>query len=175
VFEEWGLGIDGKLYLIDMIRGKWEAPELQKRAVAFWAKCKMRDVSEFGQLRKIAIEDKVSGTGLLQTIRFPPYNIPVEPIEQQKDKLTRCMDALPYIECGQVAIPEAASFTNDFIQEMESFTADDSHDHDDQCDCLFFAVQDMLQSGNIIRQWQELGKNERPRQDTKKQTPQIRR
>ena len=160
VFQEWGKGTDGWIYLLDMVRGKWEAPELQKRAVAFWSKCKARDISMFGQMRKFAIEDKVSGTGLLQTIRYPPHNIPVEPIEQQKDKLTRCMDALPYIECGQVAIPEAASFTNDFLQEMEAFTADDSHDHDDQCDCLFFAVQDMLQSGNLIRQWQELGKNE---------------
>ena len=156
VFEEWGKSVDGHIYLLDMIRGKWEAPELQKRAVAFWSKCRMRDANEFGQLRKFAIEDKVSGTGLLQTIRFPPYNIPVEPIEQTKDKLTRCMDALPYIECGQVSIPEAASFTNDFIQEAESFSSDDSHDHDDQMDCLFFAVQDMLQSGNVLRQWENL-------------------
>ena len=34
VFEEWGLGADGLIYLIDMVRGKWEAPELQKRATA---------------------------------------------------------------------------------------------------------------------------------------------
>lgn len=156
VFEEWGIGIDGKIYLLDLLRGRWEAPELQRRAIAFWAKGKARDVELFGQLRKMQVEDKSSGTGLIQTLRMPPFNIPVEGIERNKDKLTRCMDALPYIECGQVSIPEISAFTNDFILEAESFTADDSHDHDDQLDPLFDAVNDMLQSGNKMRQWEAL-------------------
>ena len=158
VFEEWGLGVDGLLYLLDLIRGRWEAPELQKRAIAFWAKCKARDVEAFGQCRKMMVEDKSSGTGLIQTVKLPPYNIPIEPIERDKDKLTRCMDALPYFECGQVAIPENAAFTNDFVAEAEGFTADDSHDFDDQLDPCFDAISDMLQSGNKLRQWEALGK-----------------
>ena len=67
VFEEWGLGADGKMYLLDLIRGKWEAPELQKRAIAFWNKAKVRDLENFGSLRKMMVEDKSSGTGLVQT------------------------------------------------------------------------------------------------------------
>lgn len=156
VFEEWGIGTDGKLYLIDMIRGKWEAPELQRRAIGFWIKCNSRDLEKFGALRKLAVEDKSSGTGLVQTIRLL-NNIPIEPIERVKDKLTRVMDALPYIEARQVCVPESAPFTNDFISECESFTADDSHDHDDQVDPLCDAVNDMLQSGNKLRQWEQLG------------------
>ena len=156
VFEEWGIGIDGRLYLIDMIRGKWEAPELQRRAIGFWIKANSRDLEKFGTLRKLAVEDKSSGTGLVQTIRLL-NNIPIEPIERVKDKLTRVMDALPYIEARQVCVPESAPFTNDFISECESFTADDSHDHDDQVDPLCDAVNDMLQSGNKLRQWEQLG------------------
>lgn len=156
VFEEWGMGVDGKIYLLDLIRGKWEAPELQKRAIAFWQKCKARDIEQWGQLRKMMVEDKSSGTGLVQTLKLPPYNIPVEGIERNKDKLTRVMDALPYIEAHQVCIPEDASYTNDFVTECESFTADDSHDFDDQVDPMVDAVADMLQSGNKMKQWEAL-------------------
>lgn len=158
VFEEWGLGVDGWIYLLDLIRGRWEAPELQRRALAFWAKAKARNIETHGQLRKMVVEDKSSGTGLIQTIKHPPYNIPIEGIERNTDKLLRCNDALPYIECGQVAIPEAASYTNDFVLEADSFTADDSHDFDDQLDPMFDAIQDMLASGNKIKQWSALGK-----------------
>lgn len=155
-FEEWGTGVDGLIYLLDLIRGKWEAPELQRRAIAFWNKAKNRDVEKFGQLRKMKVEDKSSGTGLIQTIRMPPYNIPIEPIERNKDKLTRVMDALPYIEAHQVCIPEEAAFTNDFVTEGEAFTSDDSHDFDDQIDPLLDAIDDMLQSGNKLKQWESL-------------------
>ncbi len=158
VFEEWGMGVDGKAYLIDLIRGKWEAPELQTRAVAFWAKAKMRAVDAFGQLRKMMVEDKSSGTGLIQTVKLPPYNIPIEAIERDKDKLMRLMDVLPYIEVGAVCVPEAAGFTSDFVSECESFTADDSHDFDDQVDPLIDAINDMLQAGNKMKQWVALGK-----------------
>lgn len=159
VFEEWGLGIDGRIYLIDMIRGKWEAPELQRRAIAFWTKCKARE-EMFGQIRNMEVEDKSSGTGLIQTLKMPPHNIPVKSIERIIDKLTRCLDALPYVESGMVCIPEAAPFTNDFIAEAESFTDDDSHDFDDQLDPLFDAVNDMLYAGNKVRIWESLGKKE---------------
>ncbi len=162
VFEEWGMGDDGRIYLIDLIRGKWEAPELQRRAIAFWKMCKARDVSKYGQVRKMKVEDKSSGTGLVQTLKLPPYNIPIEGIERDKDKLTRVMDALPYIEANQVCIPEDAPFTNDFVSECEAFTADDSHDFDDQVDPLVDAVDDMLQSGNKLKQWEALAAKRAP-------------
>lgn len=157
VFEEWGIGSDGKLYLLDMIRGKWEAPELQKRAVAFWSKCKARDLDKFGQLREMIVEDKSSGTGLVQTIKLL-NNIPIKPLERVKDKLTRVMDGLPYLESGQVCIPEDAPYTNDFVAECEAFTADDSHDYDDQIDPMLDAIVDMLSTGNKLKQWERLGK-----------------
>ena len=157
VFGEFGIGNDGRLYLIDLIRGKWEAMELQNRAIAFWAKCKAREVDRVGQLRKLKVEDKSSGTGLIQTLRKPPHNIPIEGIERDKDKLSRCMDAIPHIEIGSVCIPEDAPFTSDFISECEAFTADDSHDFDDQCDVLFDAIADLL-GNDKIKQWVELGK-----------------
>lgn len=162
VFEEWGLGIDGRIYLLNLIRDRWEAPELQRRALAFWAHAKARSLEKFGSVRKMMVEDKSSGTGLIQTLRLPPYNIPIEGIEREKDKVIRCDDALPYIEAGQVCVPEAAPYTQEFINEGESFTRDDSHDFDDQLDPLFDAVEDMLASGGTIRTWEQFGKREIP-------------
>lgn len=159
VFEEWGYGEDNRIYLLNLIRGRWEAPELQRRAVAFWAAAKGRDPVKYGQCRKLMVEDKSSGTGLIQTLKGNPYNIPIEGIERNKDKLMRCMDGLPYIEAGQVCIPEDAPYTMEFVSENESFTADDSHDFDDQVDPMLDAVDDMLQSGDVVRKWAAAGKD----------------
>lgn len=155
VFECWGMGVDGRLYLIDLMRGKWEAPELKRRAIAFWAKQHGADTELFGQLRKMKPEDKSSGTGLIQSIK-EDGRIPIEGIERTIDKVTRVMDAQPYIESGQVCIPEDAPFTSDFVTECEAFSPDMSHDHDDQVDPMLDAVQDNLSSANKIRIWGRL-------------------
>lgn len=155
VFECWGLGEDGKIYLLDLIKGKWEAPELKKRALAFWSKHKSFEVEQLGQLRQMIVEDKSSGTGLIQDIRLSDA-IPIKGVQRVKDKLTRVMDVISSIEVGLVSLPKDASFTHDFITECEAFTADDSHAHDDQIDCLCDAIVDMIASGNKMRAWQNL-------------------
>jgi len=145
VFEEYGLGEDNKLYLLSMIRGKWEAPELKRQCIDFWNKCNAR--TNMGALREMGVEDKASGTGLIQDIQRDG-KIPVFAIQRNKDKLTRVMDVVSYIEAGYVMIPEDAPFASDFISECEAFTADDSHLHDDQIDPLLDAINDMLANRN---------------------------
>jgi predicted phage terminase large subunit-like protein len=163
VFECWGVGIDGRIYLLDLLKGKWEAPDLLKVARAFWAKHKGMEYenAQLGQLRKMKVEDKSSGTGLIQTLKVGDVNqkqspIPVEGIERNKDKYTRAMDGLPYIESGMVCVPEEAEFTNDFIAECEAFTADDSHRYDDQIDPCLDAIDDLLSNNNKIKTWENL-------------------
>lgn len=141
VFECWGLGEDRKLYLLDMIRGKWEAPELRRRAIEFWNK--HAALTGQGRLREMLVEDKASGTGLIQDIKRDE-KIPIKAIQRSTDKLTRVQDALPYIESGYVMLPAEASFISDFISECEAFTADGAHDHDDQIDPMCDAITDML-------------------------------
>ncbi len=144
VFECWGLGEDGWAYLIDLIRGKWEAPELKRRAVDFWTKHKAMD-GALGVLREMGIEDKASGTGLIQDIRTSVSPaIPIKAIQRNIDKLTRVMDVLSYIEAGYVHIPETAAWVSDFVSECESFTSDDSHAHDDQIDPMCDAISNLL-------------------------------
>lgn len=139
VFECWGYS-DGNAYLIDLVRGKWESPELRKKANDFWHK---HAAIKNGELRQFCIEDKASGTGLIQDIKNID-KIPVVGIQRNTDKLTRVQDALPYIESGFVYLPDNSPFVSDFIAECEAFTADDGHDHDDQIDPMCDAIDDML-------------------------------
>lgn len=156
VLECWGFAA-GHIYLIDLIRGKWEAPELKKRTIAFWNKHHAEPREYLGTLRQLKVEDKSSGTGLIQDIK-DTGGIPVEAIQRNVDKYTRVLDGLAYIEGGLVHIPEDAPFTNDFVTENEAFTANDSHDHDDQIDPEFDAIKDMLGGPDIMSVWAKLSK-----------------
>jgi predicted phage terminase large subunit-like protein len=142
VAECWGMGKDGKVYLIDVLRDKFEAYQLEQRFPDFWNKHKTRDT---GQLRHFAIEDKASGTELIQRMKHTIRPaIPVKAIQRSVDKYTRLQDVLGFIESGHVMIPESASWVSDFVSECEAFTADDAHDHDDQIDPMIDAVDEML-------------------------------
>lgn len=141
VFECWGYGEDKKIYLLDILRGKWEAPDLKRKAVEFWNK--HNAIEGMGTLREMMVEDKSSGTGLIQElIRID--RIPLKGIERNKDKLTRVMDVAAFIESGYVCLLEDSPFISDFINECEAFTADDTHAHDDQIDPMCDAIKDML-------------------------------
>lgn len=145
VAECWGLGVDGNLYLIDMLRGKFEAYELEKRFPDFWNKQKS---DNNGRLRYFAIEDKASGTDLIQRMQHTiKPRIPVKAIQRHVDKLTRVMDIQGYIESGYIYLPDGVEWVSDFINECEKFTADDTHAHDDQIDPMCDAISDMLHNG----------------------------
>lgn len=143
VFEVWGLGDDGRIYLLDLIRSKWQAPQLRQAAVDIWEKHKAYPAQTYGALREMKVEDKASGTGLIQDLQYNA-RIPVKGIPRNTDKLTRVQDVLSYIEAGMVCIPESAPWVNDFIAECEAFTADDSHEHDDQIDPMCDAINDLI-------------------------------
>jgi len=134
VFQAWGHAKGGGAYLLDQIRGKWEAPELLVQGRAFWQKHKAR-----GRLRAVKIEDKVSGTGLIQTLRRE--GCPVQAIQRDRDKVTRAMDVAPSIEAGNVYLPESAPWLSDFLAEATVFP---EGAHDDQLDPMMDAVSDML-------------------------------
>ncbi|NIG77857.1 phage terminase large subunit [Klebsiella sp. Ap-873] len=145
VFEHWGLGVDGYMYLIDMIRGKWEADELKRRAIAFWQSCKQL---KNGSLRHMAIEDKASGTGLIQSIRKDAL-CPVKAIQRDKDKYTRLMDTQGFIESGYIKLPADKPFINDFLVEMEAINPE-FNTHDDQLDPMMDAITEMKAKAGVL-------------------------
>ena len=133
VFGCGGLGKEGNLYITDWRRGKWEAPDLKRNAIDFWIK---QLAMKNGVCRDFCVEDKASGTGLIQEIKRGTPPIPIRGIERDTDKLTRLQDVLGYIEAGRVYIPENAPWVSDFIAECEAFRGDMKHAHDDQVDVL---------------------------------------
>lgn len=135
VFELWARSTTGSAYLVDMIRGKWEAPELLQQARGFWIKCK----AQYGEaLSALRVEDKVSGTGLIQTLRRE--GIPVTAIQRSRDKVSRAHDAAPFMESGNVYVPEFASFLAPFLAEIEAFP---SGVNDDTLDPMFDAIAEV--------------------------------
>jgi predicted phage terminase large subunit-like protein len=142
VFQVWGLGKDGIAYLIDQVRGKFEAPELEKTARTLWGHHSAMTAPEAGKLVAMKVEDKVSGTGLIQQLARGPQRVPVLPIKRgTTDKYTRAMDVLPSIASGMVSIPEDAPWTRDLLSELAAFP---SGPHDDQVDPLVDAIGDTL-------------------------------
>jgi len=137
VFQEWGVTESGNAYLLDQARGKYEAPELEKVAGEFWNKAKKRDIDAFGVLRKLAVEDKSSGTGLIQGLK---RKIPVEAIQRERDKYTRALDVVPSFASGLVYLPRNAKWRKSWESEFTSFP---DGKHDDQMDPMMDAVCEM--------------------------------
>ena len=135
VLQCWGLGVDNKAYMLDQVRGKWESPELLAQARAFWSKHKVGNSS----LRQMKIEDKASGTGLIQQLKRE--GIPVIGIPRNKDKVTRGYDAAPMVEAGNVILPANAGYLSDFLAEADIFP---NGAHDDQLDPMMDAISDLL-------------------------------
>ena len=131
VLQCWGRSTVGQAVLIDQVRDKWESPELIIHARAFWHKHKPGGAA----LRAMMVEDKVSGTGLIQTLRRE--GISVIPVQRNKDKISRAHDAAPFIESGNVLLPQDAPWLSDFLEESASFP---SGAHDDQMDPMFDAI-----------------------------------
>lgn len=136
VFQCWGESWDGQAVMLDQIRGKWEAPELLSQAKAFWGKHKIGG-DGMGVLRSFNVEDKASGTGLIQSMT----GIPVVGIPRSVDKITRAMDAIPLIQSGNVLLPEDAPWLSDYLSEFAAFP---KGTHDDQIDPTMDAIADIL-------------------------------
>ena len=144
VFQLWGCGIDKGYYLIDQIRGKWESPQLKIQFIAFWNKCKSNPDYK---LRQAIIEDKSSGTGLIQTIK-QEGKIPIKEIKRDtQDKISRFSSVTPIIEAGYVYLPKNADFLSDLLDETSTFP---NGSHDDQVDVVSDALD---QLHNIKREF----------------------
>ena len=94
-----------------------------------------------GVLRKLLVEDKSSGTGLIQEMagRLP---ITITAMPRERDKLSRAMDVQPHHAARKVALPYGDKGNFEFVSEVASFSHDDSHKHDDQTDVMIDALNE---------------------------------
>jgi predicted phage terminase large subunit-like protein len=146
VLQCWGVTPDNQMVMLDMARGKWEAPELETMARAFWQKHHSQPYH--GPLRTFKVEDKVSGTGLIQKLKRE--GIPIVPIQRNVDKVTRAFDAAPYIQSGNVYLMRTTPHLADFLSEAAVFP---NGTHDDMIDATMSAIADLTapQSAPAIR------------------------
>lgn len=150
VFQCWGYGEDGNIYLLDQMRGKWEAPDLRANFMQF---CDSHDFLHMHRIlgvRNRYVEDKVSGTGLIQDINREKGHGWVQGIPRDIDKVSRAMGTLSHLAQGRVYLPSGAWWLTEYIREFEKFTPNMSHKHDDQIDPTLDAINILLISGSHI-------------------------
>jgi len=138
VFQCWGRTEEGKAIMMDMIRGKWETPEMIQRARMFYEK--HAAYKKAGEFRGMRIEDASSGSGAIQVLRKEGFA--VNPIEKRKiDKWNRGDDVVPFFEAGLVLLPRGRPWLSDYMAEMTAFPAGA---HDDMADATIDAVKDIF-------------------------------
>lgn len=110
---------------------------------SFWNKHVGNPGQTIGNLRAAYVEDKASGTGLIQDIKASE-GIPIVAVPRNVDKLCRAMDMCHYIASGYVYLPEDAQWLNAYLSEFSSFTPLMTHMHDDQIDPTLDAIDILL-------------------------------
>lgn len=137
VFAEWGV-FENRIYRLSYHRERMDAKALRRGFEDFvksaWAYNKTK-----GVLRHVMVEDKSSGTGLIQELegRLP---IKITPVPRSNDKLTRAMDVQSFHSDKRVVLPYGDERNYEMISEVASFKHDDSHKHDDQTDVMIDAL-----------------------------------
>lgn len=155
VFQLWAKSSDGKIFLVDQVRGKWPAPQLESTMVEFWNKHKPTQFKPMGA-QVIKIEDKSSGSSLIQSIQSD-YVIPVEPIQRNTDKVLRAMGVVKYFASKFIYLPKDAEWLFDYKDEFRKFSPLMTHKHDDQIDPTMDAVEDLLVFEDMIYTEQSIG------------------
>jgi predicted phage terminase large subunit-like protein len=118
----WG-AYDGHFYLLDVIRERLNFPDLERRVRA--------EAKKYPRCT-ILIEDKASGTQLIQSLQdefyygVSPYKPP-----PNTDKVMRLHAQTTLFEGGYVLLPKQAPWLGDYVTELLSFPGSR---HDDQVD-----------------------------------------
>ena len=142
VFQFWARSRSQGIFLVDQVRGKWEAPELESKLVDFWNKHKPTMYKILGA-QCVKIEDKSSGSSLIQSIK-KDYTMPIEGIQRNTDKVLRAMGVVKYFASGYIHLPKNAEWLHDYKEEFRKFTPLMTHKHDDQIDPTMDAVEDLI-------------------------------
>jgi len=115
-------------YLLNVWRRRVDYPAL---------KAAVQNLAKQWSARRVLVEDAVTGTALVQELRWViPGIIAVKPVG---DKASRMAVASARIEAGQVFLPERADWLPDLEAELFAFPG---ARHDDQCDSISQALFD---------------------------------
>ena len=123
-----------KIYLVDLVRGRFEFPDLVAAAVKLNRRWGFHERRRYNYL---IIEDKGSGTSLIQPLKkeriyVHPYNIKLE-----GDKTMRLSAQAAQFASGLVHFPVEAPWLDDLMEELLAFPG---VKHDDQVDSVSQAL-----------------------------------
>lgn len=127
VCTTWGL-TSSRVYLLDVFREKLEFPDL-KRAV--------KRLARQHKARFVLVEDKASGTPLIQELRAEQFSIVRPAPSLGGDKIMRLRSQTAKIEGGFVLFPKEAPWLAVYLHELLSFP---NSKYDDQVDSTVFAL-----------------------------------
>ena len=121
-----GIDRNGDIYIVDIMRGKYDFPELKQRLIRLNNRWRGKG------LRAMYIEDKASGQSILQELKRES-GMSVIPYKVVNDKVARVNAILPLIEGGRVFLPQTSPWLDSFVDETVTFP---NGNHDDQVDAL---------------------------------------
>ena len=129
---------------------------MKQHAKDCWNKYKNTTINGYKiALRDMTVEDASAGTQLIQSIK-DEANIPIVSVTRYKDKYTRLMDVIGYIDSGYVYLPEDAPWVIDYVTECQMFTGL-GDTHDDQVDTLIDAIAFMLHmESSSVQEWENI-------------------
>ena len=142
--SDWSVGavwgaVGQSYYLIDLVRGRWEAPELRR---------KMIDLSRKHAVDATLVEETELGRALSQDLRRTGE---LHPLLQQSriDKQARLMAQAARFEAGQVFLPREAGWLGDYLGELLAFPL---ARNDDQVDATSQALKYLTAKTPTIRE-----------------------
>ena len=139
-----GMDRNGDIYLVDILRGKYDFPELKQRLIRLNNRWRGRG------LRAMYIEDKASGQSMIQELKRES-GMSVIPYKVVHDKVARVNAILPLIEGGRVFIPDQSDWLDAFIDESVSFP---NGNHDDQVDAVTMGIDILSRTHVSPEAWQ---------------------
>ena len=129
-------------YIFDVLNKKMEFPELLTTS---------RQYHKIYKPRVIVVEDKSSGTSLIQSLELAAPIIPVFRMPANEDKVSRTNAQTGYIQTGHVYLPTGNSpeepepeWVEPFISQAADFP---NGSHDDMVDCLAHGLCFLTQEG----------------------------
>ena len=142
--SDWSVGavwgaIGQRYYLINVVRGRWEAPELRR---------KMIELSQRHGADATLIEDTELGRALSQDLRKSGALYPL--LQQSRiEKTARLMAQAARFEAGQVILPREATWLSDYLAELLAFPL---ARHDDQVDATSQALKYLTAKTPVMRE-----------------------
>ena len=127
VCTTWGVK-DGKMYLLDVFRRRMEFPELKRM---------VRELERLWRASIVLIEDKSSGTQLIQELRADGFASVQAAPANNDDKVMRLRAQTAKIEGQFVLFPEKAPWLEAYLTELTTFP---NAKHDDQVDLTVHAL-----------------------------------